>query len=533
MRMPADDAAKLQFLLDCGTQGAAHSGESLLDHLLATRDLLRQWGAPEFVCDAGLFHSIYGSSSYRPELGVRREDVQRLLGRDAERLVHLYSRCGGRLLELLSGGEAPADGVESAVDEDDLRWMAHLVVANELEQAGRGWPAELATDPRIERWLLPAAKAQIRPALHAVRSAFAKAGRVLTWAESMELVDEVALSYRSTAAEYLDAEIARLADERPDVFSAWQALPPALKEQLVTAPATCLRVAEADIDGSAWLRELLIQSVTALSLKLDPSAESSSPLWTPDGGFYFPTRRKGTEPTPPARFDAARPYQAVRFGRVTIDLFSPFAGDHLDGIPATDGTHSAEEAETVLQRVELALHLLYETSWQAATFVDLSLVSLTLQRDASTPTGVWSGSWPTMIGKAVLVNQHLDSWTPAAMADSILHEAIHSFLYRLERMVPIFFEPPPRMLTVRSPWTGADLAPSSFSHACLVWFGLWCFWRRARLQAFAPADDVQRLLTRAACGFLGPPLGQDGLRSYWTSGFATLVEWCQRQVESG
>lgn len=46
-------------------QDVHHSGRTFFAHLKGTHDLLRDWGNPEPVCIAGLFHSIYGTWHFR------------------------------------------------------------------------------------------------------------------------------------------------------------------------------------------------------------------------------------------------------------------------------------------------------------------------------------------------------------------------------------------------------------------------------------------------------------------------------------
>jgi hypothetical protein len=37
------------------------AGDMFDDHLKAVQNVLKEWGEPEPVCRAGLFHSIYGT----------------------------------------------------------------------------------------------------------------------------------------------------------------------------------------------------------------------------------------------------------------------------------------------------------------------------------------------------------------------------------------------------------------------------------------------------------------------------------------
>jgi len=85
-------STKIQFLKDCGADLCKHSGGTLLEHLVGTRDILREQGAPEYLQDAGLFHSVYGTAYYMPEEGIStsREDIQKLIGIQAEEIAYWY-----------------------------------------------------------------------------------------------------------------------------------------------------------------------------------------------------------------------------------------------------------------------------------------------------------------------------------------------------------------------------------------------------------------------------------------------------------
>ena len=81
---------KLEFIREhCRT---VHSGRLLSDHLINVYNLLKEEGHPEEVCDAGLFHSIYGTESYMftSNSVEDRNLICSIIGNEAERLVHLF-----------------------------------------------------------------------------------------------------------------------------------------------------------------------------------------------------------------------------------------------------------------------------------------------------------------------------------------------------------------------------------------------------------------------------------------------------------
>jgi HEXXH motif-containing protein len=87
------------------------------------------------------------------------------------------------------------------------------------------------------------------------------------------------------------------------------------------------------------------------------------------------------------------------------------------------------------------------------------------------------------------------------IVDALLHEAIHSFLYALEREMPFYRTDHPVEPRVNSPWTGVNLALHAFVHACFVWFTLARFWSRALSAGGTEPAEAGNLLNRALRGF--------------------------------
>ena len=83
---------KLQFLCFHGVDRLKHSKYGLLAHLLGTYHLLNEWGTRPALCDAGLFHSVYGTQGYEPAAvpAAMRDEVRGLIGTEAESLVWLF-----------------------------------------------------------------------------------------------------------------------------------------------------------------------------------------------------------------------------------------------------------------------------------------------------------------------------------------------------------------------------------------------------------------------------------------------------------
>ncbi|KIW59684.1 hypothetical protein PV05_04119 [Exophiala xenobiotica] len=88
---PSSPPAKFAFLQAVtGTQKHGKT-KTFYQHLLNVYTYLKDHGAPEEVCDAGLFHSIYGTESYKfQDDRITREVVRGFIGDYAEELVHIF-----------------------------------------------------------------------------------------------------------------------------------------------------------------------------------------------------------------------------------------------------------------------------------------------------------------------------------------------------------------------------------------------------------------------------------------------------------
>tara|TARA_B100000073_G_C23546227_1_gene498227 strand:- start:39 stop:404 length:366 start_codon:yes stop_codon:yes gene_type:complete len=118
---------KIDFLKSIGADKAPHGDRTLLDHLIGTRDKLKEMGAPEYLQDVGLFHSVYGTEVFKLTSTDDRETVRNLIGVVAEKLVVLFSSLPSPRVDNI------LDKYEGQVKDDLL--MLHN--ANEEEQRAK------------------------------------------------------------------------------------------------------------------------------------------------------------------------------------------------------------------------------------------------------------------------------------------------------------------------------------------------------------------------------------------------------------
>jgi len=112
-----------EFLISLGADKTPHSGRVLFDHLKGVHDLLRDWDNSDDVCAAGLFHSIYGTNTFKHQSLTDRAKLVEVIGEYAEFLVHCFSTRDRPLFESI---EDPLARVQ----------LMEIEAANLLEQGG-------------------------------------------------------------------------------------------------------------------------------------------------------------------------------------------------------------------------------------------------------------------------------------------------------------------------------------------------------------------------------------------------------------
>ena len=88
--------------LESLTSNIPHSGNNFYSHLYNTGHLLWKMGEPEYICDAGLYHSVYDTSFFKAGLNISRNKVKELIGEKAENLVYIFCNLKDRTNNLLN-----------------------------------------------------------------------------------------------------------------------------------------------------------------------------------------------------------------------------------------------------------------------------------------------------------------------------------------------------------------------------------------------------------------------------------------------
>ncbi|NNE18900.1 MAG: hypothetical protein HKN10_10535 [Myxococcales bacterium] len=147
-----------------GIADRKHTQRTFWDHVEGTYRLLESWRCARAVCEAGVFHSIYGTERFRSfELPLdRRPELQALIGEEAEELAYLNCFMERSTFDAdIQRPEPPprirhrTAGVEIRIAPDRFDALCCVHLADWVESVGRwkGWNERRATYDRLAQCL--------------------------------------------------------------------------------------------------------------------------------------------------------------------------------------------------------------------------------------------------------------------------------------------------------------------------------------------------------------------------------------------
>lgn len=134
------------FLVGIGVEQVPHTNKSYLAHLIGVYRYLESQGCPEEVCQAGMFHSIYGTERFQGFTLplARRDEVRALIGERAERLAYLNCAMNRASFDhsLAQAGEPyritdRTTGQEIELSQEDFDDLCRVHLFDWLEQVAR------------------------------------------------------------------------------------------------------------------------------------------------------------------------------------------------------------------------------------------------------------------------------------------------------------------------------------------------------------------------------------------------------------
>jgi hypothetical protein len=228
------------------------------------------------------------------------------------------------------------------------------------------------------------------------------------------------------------------------------------------------------------------------------------PRWTALGDVFLATNRD---------YD----YFAPSAGGIVIDGQSPLA-QTLPFLPEAlrSGAIPATRPHDAAVALQAALDLVQAIDSATFGFITAALASIVVYETPQKAGSFSSSSSRSFSGSAMVSNvtgEHVDQYR---LADALVHEAVHGYLYAVEPYAPLVwpdrrFEP-----QVISPWTSNTLPLHAFTHACFVWLALLRFWTIAVEHGVFHESSVAHYRARALSGFVGNQL-DDALAGIWTA----------------
>ena len=113
------------YLLSHGSDKVGHSGQTLWSHLQGVHRILVAAKLPNYLCVAGLFHSVYGTKVFKHTIVDKncRAEVHQLIGHKAECLVWAFCEL-----------ERPKIFETTLKPGASCQWLAELKIAYEKQQ---------------------------------------------------------------------------------------------------------------------------------------------------------------------------------------------------------------------------------------------------------------------------------------------------------------------------------------------------------------------------------------------------------------
>jgi len=114
------------------TNDVPHLDRTLFSHLLGTYNLLKSQGKPEYVCLAGLYHSVYETEYFKFNTPFTREWVASIIGIDSEQLVYEFCNTVPRTTNLIDRRGEWTDQMYADLIDIDLANMIEQGYYNDV-----------------------------------------------------------------------------------------------------------------------------------------------------------------------------------------------------------------------------------------------------------------------------------------------------------------------------------------------------------------------------------------------------------------
>jgi hypothetical protein len=195
---------------------------------------------------------------------------------------------------------------------------------------------------------------------------------------------------------------------------------------------------------------------------------------------------------------------------------------------------SENERTSVVRKLARAAHGIAMTSIPAFQLWQESVDAIAIRTSANAAP-FSSGSLNFNARVSLFLNAHGRDVNQAEIADGLLHEAIHSLLFMFEETAGAFvsgIRTAEDETKIVSPWSGNILFLPAFTHACVVWYGLFWFWQAALDRQSWQTRHSQFRRDRARAGFEKRPsvMISSDCRSRLSPEFGAALEVIEQRI---
>lgn len=273
--------------------------------------------------------------------------------------------------------------------------------------------------------------------------------------------------------------------------------------RIVTSPDFYQRTIEGCKGNISDLIRFLGASIDVEKFRNGDFARNIKGSWSANGDLFIPNIDHSGE------WVSKEIYQAPHLAeQIPLDFNSVYARRNMpveSFRPIQYGKahpFTKQEKDNTELKIKNAYDKILKSAPKAAQFILNYAKTIVLRKDLQNIETFQSSSCNGYIGQIVLLNPQLPHVDEEIIAESLVHESIHSLMWRAEVLSHIIKNPLLKMTTVKSPWSGYELHYYTILQAAFVWFGIANFWKdNLNLNFFDPTKS-RYYFNRAIKGFI-------------------------------
>lgn len=290
-----------------------------------------------------------------------------------------------------------------------------------------------------------------------------------------------------------------LANNREQTISEIMSLSTYGIKRLLLSPEICRKLVLWERTGDHSLFKFINSSLKVEMILSGISADSfvSKRMWSSLGDAQIiPSKSIGEGPV-------IKKGKCLRSWDIPIDWESPDERFKLND-EALKLTRPAnkKEASVILDKLSIVENIINKTSTIGFSLIKENTEVIQLYSSDVDSLSYTSSSSRSFTGRVALLNSHLTQIDIKVLTNALIHEAIHSFLYRVEYISPLVKNVDLAInIKVSSPWSGNLLRLPTYIHACYVYYCLYNFWKTDALADFFAPELINEQIEFLKQGF--------------------------------